>query len=191
MEIVESNLFTYGILPILIGLARVVDVSIGTVKIILVSRGNKVVAPILGFFEVLVWLIAVTTIFQNLNNWACYLGYATGFALGNYVGIKLEEKLALGFQLIRIITRKDAAKLTQKLRATGYSVTAIEAEGSSGVVGVLYSVVERKFIPQIVEIIKTHNPNAFYTIEDIRFVSHSINHTPPSKRGKLRFSLRP
>lgn len=174
MEIFESSLYTYGLLPLLIALARIVDVSIGTIKIILLARGNKILAPILGFFEVLVWLLAVTRIFQDLDNWVCYVGYAFGYALGSYIGIKLEEKLALGVQLIRIITRKDAGNLIKALHETGYGVTAIKAEGSSGDVGVLYSVVNRKSINKIVEIIQQNNPNAFYTIEDIRFVSHPV-----------------
>lgn len=191
MELFESNIYTYGILPLLIALARIVDVSIGTIKIIQISRGNKLLAPLLGFFEVLVWLVAVTSIFQNLNNWVCYIAYALGFALGSYIGIKMEEKLALGVQLIRIITRKDAENLIDSLRETGYGVTAIKAEGSSGEVGVIYSVVNRKSIGKIVELIQTHNPNAFYTIEDIRFVSHPISDTLPGNRGKFRFSIRP
>jgi len=106
-------------------------------------------APILGFFEVLVWLLAVTRIFQNLDNWACYIAYACGFAMGTYIGIKIEEKLALGVQLIRIITRKDATKLIEVLRNEGFGVTAIHAEGSSGEVGILYSVINRKSITSI------------------------------------------
>jgi uncharacterized protein YebE (UPF0316 family) len=191
MELLESNIYTYGILPLLIALARIVDVSLGTVKIILIARGNKILAPVLGFFEVLVWLLAVTRIFQDLDNWVCYIGYAFGYALGSYIGIKLEEKLALGVQLIRIITRKDAGNLIKTLRESGTSVTAIKAEGSTGEVGVLYSVVNRKSINKIIEIIQAHNPNAFYTIEDIRFVSHPISDTPTGNRGKFRLSSRP
>ena len=191
MEILESNIYTYGILPLLIALARIIDVSIGTIKIIQISRGNKLLAPLLGFFEVLVWLVAVTSIFQNLNNWVCYIAYALGFALGSYIGIKIEEKLAIGVQLIRIITRKNAGNLINSLRENGYGVTAIKAEGSTGEVGVLYSIVNRKNMNKIVEIIQAHNPNAFYTIEDIRFVSQPISDTIQSSRGKFRFSLRP
>lgn len=177
----DSDLYTYVILPLLIILARVVDVSIGTLKIILLSRGNKTLAPFLGFFEVLIWLLAVTRIFENLDNWVCYLAYAFGFALGSYIGILLEEKLALGFQLIRIITRKAADQLTDTLRGKGYGVTYIPAEGSSGKVGILYSVVSRKNMGDIIPVIKEHNPNAFYTIEDIRFISQPLREPLQSK----------
>jgi uncharacterized protein YebE (UPF0316 family) len=191
MELMESGIYTYGILPLLIALARVVDVSIGTIKIIMISRGNKIIAPILGFFEVLIWLLAVTRLFQNLDNWVCYIGYAVGFASGSYIGIKLEEKLALGVQLIRIITRKDAGDLIYRLREAGYGLTAIKAEGSTGEVGVLYTIVNRKSINNIVKIIQQYNPNAFYTIEDIRFVSHPVSDAYQMSRKKPHFSLRP
>ena len=191
MEFFETDIYTYLLLPLLIALARVVDVSIGTLKIILIARGNKMLAPVLGFFEVLVWLLAVTRIFQNLDNWICYLAYASGFAAGSYIGIRIEEKLALGVQLIRIITRKDASKLIEVLRKEGFGVTAIRAEGSSGGVGILYSVINRKSIKFYVEKIKEYNPKAFYTIEDIRFVSHPVYDMPVKVPKRKIFSLRP
>jgi uncharacterized protein YebE (UPF0316 family) len=174
MEFFESSLYTYIVLPLLIILARIVDVSIGTLKIILMSRGNKTLAPILGFFEVLVWLLAVTRIFENLDNWVCFFAYPLGFALGSYLGIRLEERLAIGVELIRIITRRDASALTTTLRENGYGVTYIPAEGSTGKVGILYTIINRKNLGQVIQIIKQHNPNAFYTIEDIRFVSQRL-----------------
>ncbi len=174
MEIVNSDLFSYLFLPILIILARIVDVSLGTLKIVFIGKGYKYLAPLLGFFEVLVWLLAITRIFHNLDNWVCYIAYALGFALGSFIGMKIEEKLALGVQLIRIITRKDASALTKVLNEGGYSVTSIQAEGNTGKVGILYSIVNRKSIQDVVRVIQKHNPNAFYTIEDIRFVSQLI-----------------
>jgi len=191
MDFFESNLYNYLLLPILIACARVVDVSIGTIKIILISRGNKLLVPVLGFFEVLVWLLAVTRIFENLDNWICYLSYAFGFAVGSYVGVRIEEKLALGVQLIRIITHKDASDLIRVLRKEGFAVTAIKAEGSTGEVGVLYSVVNRKSIEHYVKKIEEYNPKAFYTIEDIRFVSQEVYDTPEKVSKRKFFSLRP
>jgi uncharacterized protein YebE (UPF0316 family) len=176
MEWFSGNSYTYFILPILIILARIVDVSIGTIKIILIAKGNKTIAPVLGFFEVLVWLLAVTRIFENLDNWVCYIAYAFGFAMGSYIGIKIEEKIAIGVQIIRVITRKDASELIRVLRMKGFGVTSIDAEGSQGKVGILYSIVNRKKITEIIQIINEYNPNAFYTIEDIRFVSQQVDY---------------
>lgn len=177
MNFFESPYYTYAILPLLIVIARIIDVSLGTLRIIYISKGKRNIAPILGFFEVTIWLLAATRVFQNLDNWACYIAYGTGFALGSYFGMYIEEKLALGVQLIRIITRKEAKDLINFLRVKGYGVTAIRAEGSQGEVGVVYSVVNRKNIKDFVAIIKEYNPNAFYTIEDIRFVSQEILNT--------------
>ncbi len=86
-EITQSPYFTYIIIPLLICLARIIDVSLGTVRIILVSKGAKIIAPILGFFEVLIWLIAIGQVMQNLTNVMNYFAYAFGFAIGNYIGI--------------------------------------------------------------------------------------------------------
>lgn len=185
MSFFEGPFYTYALLPLLIVVARILDVSIGTIKIIYISKGNKKITPILGFFEVSIWLLAVTKVFENLDNWACYLAYGIGFALGSYIGIIIEEKLALGVQLIRFITKKDSKELITFLRLKGYGVTAIKAEGSKGEVGVVYSVVNRKNIKYFVSMIKEFNPNAFYTIEDIRFVSQGIFNTP-TKKAKIK-----
>jgi uncharacterized protein YebE (UPF0316 family) len=186
MNFFDSNWYTYMVLPLLIVIARIVDVSIGTVKIIFISKGYRTVPPILGFFEVLVWLLAVTRIFENLDNMICYFAYAFGFALGSYVGILIEEKLALGVQLIRIITHKDASELTEALRRKGFGVTSQKAEGSQGNVGMLYSIVNRKNINEIVNTINIYNPNAFYTIEDIRYVSKQIVNTNLDRTQKRK-----
>ena len=96
MAFFGSEIFTFIILPILIFIARVCDVSIGTMRIIFISRGAKILAPLLGFFEILIWLVAIGKVMQNLDNIACYVAYAGGFATGNFVGIRIEEKLAMG-----------------------------------------------------------------------------------------------
>jgi uncharacterized protein YebE (UPF0316 family) len=184
MEWLAANGFDYLVLPLLIILARIVDVSIGTIRIIMIARGNKTFAPVLAFFEVLVWILAVTRIFQNLDNWVCYIAYAFGYATGSYIGIKLEEKLAIGVQIIRVITRKDASELIRVLRMNGYGVTTHDAEGSQGKVGIIYTIINRKSIADIVQIIKEYNPNAFYTIEDIRFVSQQIGYSSEKIQSK-------
>ncbi len=174
MELTDSNLYSYFLLPLLIFLARICDVTIGTLRIILVSKGKKYIAPFLGFFEMIIWILAITHIFENLNNWACYIGYAAGFASGNFIGIIVEEKIALGFELIRIITSKDADDLIASLKAKGHGITSIRAHGSKGDVGIIYSVIKRSDLKSFISFMKKHNPNAFYTIEDIRFVNKNI-----------------
>jgi uncharacterized protein YebE (UPF0316 family) len=171
MDFLESEIFTYAVLPILIFLARICDVTIGTVRIIYVSRGAKIAAPILGFFEVLIWIIAVSKVMQNLTNIGCYIGYAAGFATGNFVGILIEEHLAMGKVVIRVITPKEASELANNLRAAGYGATNIPGYGGTGMVSVIFSVVNRRELKKVVEIIQRFNPKAFYSIEDVRYVS--------------------
>lgn len=128
VSLADSNLYSYVILPVLIMLARICDVTIGTMRIIFVSKGQRYVAPILGFFEVFIWIIVIGQIMANLNNWACYFGYALGFALGNYVGMRVEEYLAVGKQLVRVIATRDGIDLVKSLNTKGFGATLIEGE---------------------------------------------------------------
>ncbi|MBN1351410.1 DUF2179 domain-containing protein [candidate division KSB1 bacterium] len=170
----NDTLFNWVILPLLIFMARILDVSMGTLRITFVSRGKKLLASILGFFEVLVWLLAIREIFNNLNNVACYLAYASGFASGSYVGMWIEQKLALGLQVLRIITRTDAEKLVSKLRTDGYGITVVDGVGKEGPVKVIFSVIPRKELKHIIQTISQYNPLAFFSIEDVRMVAAGI-----------------
>ena len=181
MEFMHSDIYTYLVLPLLIFFARIADVALGTIRIIFISKGKKYVAPFLGFIEMIIWILAITRIFENLNNWVCYLAFAAGFATGNFIGIVVEEKIALGVELIRIITRKEATNLIEALREKGYGLTYINAIGSQGEVGIIYSIIKRSDLKEFVEFMNRHNPNAFYTIEDIRLVNREV-FTPAASR---------
>jgi uncharacterized protein YebE (UPF0316 family) len=180
MSFYDSPIFSYLVLPVLIVLARICDVTIGTLRIIVLSRGHRYLAPLLGFFEVLVWITVTAKIIQNLHNPICYVAYAGGFALGNLVGIIVEERLAMGMVVIRIISSQDATQLVNMLRDGGYGVTSIPAQGSSGLVQVIFSVIKRSNLDKVVEIVKKFNPKAFYSIEDVRFVAEGV--FPESRR---------
>lgn len=173
-ELLTGHLFNWIILPILIFCARVLDVSIGTLRIILMARGKRKLAPLLAFFEILVWLIAIRQIFSHLNNPACYIAYAGGFATGNYVGLWLDEKLALGYQVVRIITRHDATRLISCLKEKGVGITRVDAEGRNGKVEIIFTVIPRRDLPGVLNIIKQFNPRAFYSVEDVRLASEGI-----------------
>lgn len=170
----DHEIFAWIILPLLIFLARVCDVSIGTIRIIFVSKGIKYLAPILGFFEILIWLLAISQIMQNLTNVYYYIFYAGGFATGNFVGIIIDEKLSIGTVMVRIITRKEAVDLTNALKKANYGVTVVEAEGSKGKVKIIFTVVNRQNIQDVIKIVKKYNPKSFYSIEDIRYVSEVL-----------------
>lgn len=167
-------LFKWIILPLLIVIARVLDVSLQTLRIVFVSRGLKKIAPIVGFFEVFIWIVAIQQIMKNMDNMLYFVAYAGGFALGSYLGIEIERKLALGMSVIRIITKKDASKLIEVLRAKNYGVTNISAEGATGPVNVVYIVIRRADVQEVVELIQKYNPKAFFIIEEVSRVSEGI-----------------
>ena len=182
----HSDLFKWVILPILIFFARILDVTVGTVRILFVSRGHKLWAPVLGFFEVIIWLLAIGQIIQNMTNWICYIAYGCGFAMGNLIGITLEEKLAYGKLVVRIITGKDADALIQRLRRKGFGVTSMDAHGGQGKVRVIYLVIERSDLENVTDTVQRHHPKAFYTVEDTRMVQQGIF---PGKKNILERSL--
>lgn len=169
-----SDLYVYFLLPLLIFVARICDVTIGTMRIIMISKGKKLLAPVLGFFEILIWIMAIGKIMQNLSNPVCYIAYAGGFAVGNFVGMKVEEKLAIGLIVIRIITQKDASGLIKALREMGFGVTEIDAIGKDNKVHVIFSIIKRHDVPVVAAKINHFNPHSFYTIEDIRAVSQGV-----------------
>jgi len=147
------------------------DVTLGTLRIIFVSRGFSKLAPIVGFFEVLIWLLAIGQVMNNLTNIYNYLAYALGFALGNYIGMSVERKLSLGVVIVQVITQSDASILIEHLHDNGYGLTTSEAAGVSGPVHIIFSVINRSNLKGIVEIIKKYNPRAFYMVSDVRAVS--------------------
>ena len=124
MEFYDGFWFTWVIVPLLIFLARVSDVTLGTIRIVFVSKGFKLLAPILGFFEVFIWLLAMSKVIQNLDYWLYYVAYSAGFAVGNYVGLSIEERLALGYINLRIITMDSPEKLISRLSGEGFGVTS-------------------------------------------------------------------
>jgi len=183
--------YAFILLPILIFFARVIDVSIGTVRIIFISKGFKFLSFILGFFEVLVWLIAIQQLWSNLNNPWLYFAYALGFATGNYVGIWIDEKLSIGTVLLRIIIKKHFHKLLRELKANNYPATVIDcySEDERTDVKMIFSVIRRKDLRKVLKILNGVNPSAFYTTEDIRSLSknsHLVNKSKHLIQRKLK-----
>ncbi len=167
----DTELLQVLLISVFIFFARICDVSIGTLRIIFISKGYKKIAPLIGFVEVLIWITAVSRIMQHLDNWVYYFVYAAGFAAGNYVGMTIEEKLAMGYEMIRIITKNEATKLFEILKLKGYNITSVKALGNEGEVAVLFVVIRRNMVKDTISLITQHHPEAFYTIEDIRLVN--------------------
>jgi len=167
----DSSLFTWVILPFLIFLARIGDQSIATMRFIFSAKGLKKVTAILGFFETLIWVIAITQIIKHLDNVLCYVAYAGGFAAGSYIGIWIEERLSIGNVIVRVMPKKNTDDLVAHLRSHGYGVTTVDVQGMNGSTKMVFSIIKRKNTPQVIDIINEFNPNAFYTIEEVRAVS--------------------
>lgn len=170
----DSQVFSLGLLPVLIFLARICDVSIGTMRIIFVSKGKKYIAPLLGFFEVLIWITVVSKVMQNLDNYINYIAYAAGFATGNFVGMIIEERLALGIQMIRVFASGNGDNLVQNLNVKGYGATKVEAQGARENISLIYTIVHRNDMSDVISIIREFNPKAFFTVEDVKAVSEGI-----------------
>jgi uncharacterized protein YebE (UPF0316 family) len=168
---IDPDIVNWVIIPVLIFLARIMDVTLGTLRIVFISKGDKTIAPILGFVEVLIWLVAITQVMQNLSNFASYFAWAAGFATGNFLGLRIEQKLALGQVVVRVITVDSGKDLITRLTNRGYRLTALDAKGSRGKVNLLFMIVKRKKLQEVVNIIRDYNPNAFYSIEDVRSVA--------------------
>ncbi|MDD4101327.1 MAG: DUF2179 domain-containing protein [Kiritimatiellae bacterium] len=164
----DSWVFTWCIVPLLIFVARILDVSIGTLRLIFVSKGYRIYAPILGFFEVLIWLLAIRQILNHIDNPMCYIAFGLGFGVGNYIGIRLEEKLSLGKVMVRVVPKFDTSKLVDSMRHEGFGASLVDIEGMSGKLKMIFSVAKRKDLKVLLGIIQRHNPHAFVTVEDVK-----------------------
>lgn len=166
-----ENHFLPILIPVLIFLARAADVSMAAVRIIFVSRGIRALAAIIGFFEMLVWLIGISQIMQNLNNPISYIAFAGGFSMGTFVGITIERKIAIGNLAVHFITNKNPTSLLRYFRDKGFGATTIDGQGTAGPVKIVFVIVRRKLLDQVLNIIKKFDQDAFYTIEDVRAVA--------------------
>lgn len=173
-SVVSPGVFAFVIVPLLIFCARVCDMSLDTIRVIFMSKGIQYLPAIIGFFEVIIWLVAIGQVMNNLTNAVCYIAYGAGFATGTFVGMALEERLSLGLTSVRIITKEDPAALVQYLRSHNYGVTSIDAEGGTGKVKMVFTIIKRQDLPHVVSIIKDYHPNAFYSVEEVKSVAEGV-----------------
>lgn len=168
---INEAVFSYVIMPFLIFIARVCDVSINTLRVMFVLNGKKTIAPVLGFFEALIWLLAISQIIQNIDNYLSYVAFAGGFAAGTYIGMVIEEKLAIGRVLVRVITVEPIPELVEFMKERNYRFTSVGAEGRYGKVNLLFTVMKRDLLKEFIEKVKGFNDKAFYTIESVKRIS--------------------
>jgi len=164
---VSENVFSFILLPVLIFIARITDVSINTIRIIYVLGGRRWTATMLGFFEAFIWLMAIRQIFEHLDNWLCYVAYPAGFASGIFIGMIIEERIAYGKVIVRIITRRDVKELIEFLNLRKQRYTHVNAEGPDGHENLVFTVLERESLEVLLFKLKDILPSAFYTVEKV------------------------
>jgi uncharacterized protein YebE (UPF0316 family) len=180
---ISENLLNYVLMPLLIFVARIGDVSINTLRIMFMMNGKKNIVPILGFFEAMIWLLAIGQIFQNVDNPLSYIAYAGGFATGTYVGMTLEEKLAIGRVLVRVITPEPHPDLLEFMKVRNYRFTNVGGEGRYGKVNLLFTVMKRDTLHEFISKVKEVDEKAFYTIESVKRVSEDDLNTMEDRAG--------
>lgn len=186
----DLDLWPFFGIPALIFLARVFDVSLGTLRIALVSRGHRRLAPLIGFIEILIWLLALGQVVQHLDRPINYLAYAGGYATGTWFGLLLDEKLALGLLGVRVITGKDAKGLIQRLGEERFGVTSVAARGLSGRVRLIFTVVRRRDLRRLLDLVRLESPEAFISVNDVRLASEGYFAPPLSSYPRLLEMMR-
>ena len=181
---ISPTVFSYVILPLLIFFARIADVSINTIRIIFVMSGQKTISTVLGFFESLIWLLAIGQIFQHLSSWVSYVAYPGGFAMGILVGMLIEERLALGKVVVRAITSENLSGILKYMVKKDLRYTVISGESADGNETLLFTVVKRDQLQGLIDEFNTCIPQAMYTIESVKKASEKgILTETPSRRG--------
>jgi len=180
----------YGLilLPLLIVGARIADVSLQTLRIIFTSRDQIKLAPIIGFFEVFIWLLAIGQLFDNLTNILYYTAYASGFAIGNYVGIYIDRKLSIGLLNLQLIVMEHPNNLLESLKEEGYGLTVLTAEGYHNILVQL--IIKRKNLKHVLALIEKHYDDAFITLQQVQSVKGGVFPPPIRKQRLNRLKLK-
>ena len=156
------------LVPLVIFFIRVGDMSLDTMRVLLVVRGRRLPAWLVGFVQSALWVVAVTTVLSNLDNLWNIAGYAAGFASGNVVGMLIDERLAIGHGNLRIISSRRGSELAEAIRGAGYAVTELSGRGKDGMVSILTSSVRRRDIDRLRREALTIDPDSFLTVEEVR-----------------------
>jgi uncharacterized protein YebE (UPF0316 family) len=158
--------------PTLVFIAGLVYLSVDSLRVMFLSRGMKVFSSALGFIEVLVFILGISQVLSNLQRWDVVLAYAAGFACGNGLGILIEERLAVGHVLVRIVTRSKAPDLLKHLGARGYGVTSVDGTGNTGRVRIIFTITRRRNLRSLQKSLQAVQPDAFISVADVRNVTN-------------------
>lgn len=162
------------VLPIVIFFGRICDVSLGTLRIVFVSKGERNIAPLIGFVEVFIWVVIIAQVLARANDLISYLSYAGGYATGTYIGLAIESKIGLGFISYRIFTVKSGPDLVNILNEAGYGATMIQGSGSKSAIDIVETAISRKESKKVEKIIYAFDPDCFYLVEDVRAKQRGI-----------------
>ncbi len=169
---IEAALFVF--------VLRLIDVAAMTLRILMVMRGRKLMAWVLGFFQALVFVVAFRQVLSDLTDWMLMVGYAAGFATGTVLGMRLEEWLAVGYGHVRITSSRHGAALAEALRGSGFAVTEVSGRGRDGTVDMINCSVPRRQVSLVTETASRIDPEAFITVEDVRGIWHGF--FPPLRK---------
>lgn len=181
MEALEA-LFAGPFGPLVIFGLRIIDVSMSTVRIVLSVRGHKKIVPLIGFFEVMIWVLAVGNAIRFLDSGWHLLGYGAGFSTGNMVGLWIEERLAIGYATIRVVSTHAGVEMADALRNIGFGVTEFGGHGRDGRVEIVYTVCKRRDIERVIDEVERWDPQAFITVEEPRAIRWGWMQTTPRQR---------
>jgi uncharacterized protein YebE (UPF0316 family) len=156
------------LLPFIIFALRVIDMSLDTLRVLFVIRGRKMNAWVLGFFQSVIWVIAISSVLSNLSNIWTIIGYGSGFATGNVVGMMIEEKLAIGHGHLRVISSTHGYAISDAIRSAGYAATELSGRGKDGTVAVVTTSVQRRDIDRVRRKVLEVDPQAFITVQEVR-----------------------
>jgi uncharacterized protein YebE (UPF0316 family) len=167
------------LLPLAIFVAEMAVVTISTMRIIFIARGLKTLAAGLGFFEITIWLFAIGQVMSNLDSPLCFAGFAGGFVTGNWLGMSLEQRLAIGSVLVRVITGLESQKLVDLLREAGCGVTRIGAHGLQGPVEIVFTVIPRRRLADVLALVRRFDADAFYSIDELQAHTNRVRRAAP------------
>lgn len=166
------------VIALLIFFSRVADVSLGTFRTIVVFRGHKLLAAFIGFFEIIIWLVAASQVLTNLDQWYLALAYAGGFAVGNYVGMWIEGRFAIGDELVRCMSFNHDV-LANSIRNNGYKVSSFDGDmGKDRPVELLFIIEKRRKVPELIKLIQALDHTAMYSVSDVKSVYEGPDVTP-------------
>ncbi len=171
-------------MTLLIFFARILDVSLGTIRTIVVFRGRRMLAAVVGFFEIIIWVLAAGQVLQNLDAWYLIVAYAAGYGAGNYIGIWLEAKLALGREMVSAISFRADGGLARILRDKGFQAIDVDADAGRGPsVDLVLTVTRRRRVPELIRTILDTDPEAQYSVSDVKLAHEGFDPTMLAPRS--------